>query len=435
MVNEPGADIAQDYTALQFEKPLSEASAAFIRASGDEIDSEIERWLQRAAATFGIHKATLVQLDPTDGQPRPTHQWVHDGVTPNNLAEAAENYPWLKSKILSGEMVVLDDVNDAPPAASYDLQQAHKHGGKAAASIPLRIAGQIAGAVVFTSVVIRSWPPQTIQQLQRITEIFGIALERERCRVIIRKLQDEIRDVLRIIPMAEMTSALAHELNQPLGAILNNGQAARRLLSAKRIDIGELRDAVEAIIRDVGRVSDIVRHTREAFQSVSEGRGSVELREVLLDVERVLRNDARARGISLRLSMPTPLPCVVGNRQGLLQVLMNLVLNAFDSVSDCSEGPRAVEISAVQEPAEIRVRVRDTGKGIDPQIMPRLFNAFITTKSTGTGMGLAIARSIIEKSGGRIWAVQKPGPGAAIEFALPLSPGSPANNSTLGKLA
>jgi signal transduction histidine kinase len=99
---------------------------------------------------------------------------------------------------------------------------------------------------------------------------------------------------------------------------------------------------------------------------------------------------------------------------------MNLVLNAFDSVSECSEGTRVVEISADHDLAEVHVRIRDTGKGIDPRIMPRLFNAFVTTKPKGTGMGLAIARSVIEKNGGRIWATQKAGPGATIEFTLPV---------------
>jgi signal transduction histidine kinase len=419
VVSEPADDVVQNDAALQFENLLSEASAAFIRAVADEIDSEIQRWLQRLGTELGIHKATLVQLDPTDREFKATHQWAQQGVTSNILSEAAENYPWLKSKILWGEMIVLDDVNHAPSEASKDVQQAHKHGGKAVVSVPLRIGGKLAGAVVFTSLITRSWTAQTIQQLKRITEIFGIALERQQSRAVIRKLREESENVLRIVPMAEITASLAHELNQPLGAILNNAQAARRLLSAKPLDVEDLKDAVEGIIRDVGRATDIVRHTREAFQSATEGQGSIDLRELLLDIERVLRNDAKARGISLRLTVPSFLPRATGNRQGLIQVLMNLVLNAFDSVSECSEGARAVEICADHDSGEVHVRIRDSGKGIDPRIMPRLFNAFVTTKPKGTGMGLAIARSVIEKNGGRIWAAQKAGPGATIEFTLP----------------
>jgi signal transduction histidine kinase len=301
---------------------------------------------------------------------------------------------------MSGEMVVLDNHEDAPPEAFRDLQQTRKHGGKASVIVPLRIGSEIAGAVLFTSITTRSWTAETIQQIARITEIFGIALERQQSGALIRKLREESQNVLRIVPMAEITASLAHELNQPLGAILNNAQATRRLLAAKRFDLEEIRDALAEIIRDVGRASDIVRQTRQAFQSITQGENSVDLRDLLLDIERLLRNDANARGISLRVSVPSNLPLVAGNRQGLIHVLLNLVLNAFDAIVENSEGPREVEIKAEHHPAEVHVRVQDTGKGIDPKIAAQLFNGFITTKPKGTGMGLAIARSVIEKNGG-----------------------------------
>jgi signal transduction histidine kinase len=152
----------------------------------------------------------------------------------------------------------------------------------------------------------------------------------------------------------------------------------------------------------------------------NDASGSVDIRLLLLDVERVLRNDAKDKNISLHLSVPSTLPRVVGNRQGLLQVLMNLVMNAFDSIAESSDDARRVEISAQHESTEVHVKIRDTGNGIDPQIMPRLFTAFVTTKPKGTGMGLAIARSVVEKSGGRIWADEKAAPGATIEFTLPI---------------
>ncbi|MBV8773579.1 MAG: GAF domain-containing sensor histidine kinase [Deltaproteobacteria bacterium] len=316
-------------------------------------------------------------------------------------------------------MIVLEDHDNAPAEAFRDLQQTHKHGGKASVSVPLRIGGEISGAVVFTSVVKRDWTAQTIQHLERITEIFGIALERQQSAGVIRRLREESQNVLRIVPMAEITASLSHELNQPLGAILNNAQAARRLLAAKRLDVEEVRDAVDEIIRDTGRATDIVRHSHEAFQSITAAEKSMDLRELLLDVEQLLRNDAKARGISLYVKVPPVLPHVIGNRQGLIQVLMNLVLNAFDSIAERPAGPREVEITAGQDSAEVHVSVQDTGKGIDTKIAGQLFNAFVTTKPKGTGMGLAIARSVIEKNGGRIWVAQKAAPGATIEFTLP----------------
>jgi signal transduction histidine kinase len=416
----PGTDIIRDDAPLQFEELLALASGAFVRASANEIDNQINIWLERFSAALGIHKAVLVRLDPTDGKLHATHQWVAESMLPTTLSTAAQDYPWVTSKLMSGEPIVLDDVDDAPSAASKDLMMAHRRGGKAAVCVPLKIGGELAGAVAFASAVRRNWTSETVQLLQRLTEIFGFALERQRSSALIRKLEEESRNVLRVVPMAEMTASLAHELNQPLGAILNNAQAARRFLSAKDPDVGELKDAVEAIIRDIGRSTDIIRHTREAFQSVTQGRGSVDIRELLIDVERVLRNDAQTKDICLRVSVPSSLPLAAGNRQALIQVLMNLVLNAFESVAEWSDGPRLVELSAQHDSNELHIKIVDTGKGIDPRIMPRLFNAFVTTKPKGTGMGLAMARSIIEKNGGRIWAAERAGPGATIEFTLPV---------------
>jgi signal transduction histidine kinase len=417
------ADSLSDKTQIdvvpQFDRLLSDASAAFIRAIDDDIDSEILRWLEVFGTGLRVHKATLVQLDRTDRRVKATHQWSQQRVIiPNDLATANEDFPWLVSKIASGELIVFEDHDNAPAEAFKDVQQTHRHGGKATVSVPLRIGGEISGAVVFTSVVKRDWTAETIQHLERITEIFGIALERQQSTGIIRKLREESQNVLRIVPLAEITASLAHELNQPLGAILNNAQAARRLLAARNLDLEEVRDAVDEIIRDLGRATDIVRHSREVFRSITAAEKLMDLRELLLDVEQLLRNDAKARGISLSVRVPPVLPRVIGNRQGLIQVLMNLVLNAFDSIAERPEGPRQVEITADHDCAEVHVRVQDTGKGIDAKIAGQLFNAFVTTKPKGTGMGLAIARSVIENNGGRIWVAQKAAPGATIEFTL-----------------
>jgi signal transduction histidine kinase len=420
VAQEPGIDAVKDNASLHIGELLAQASGAFIRASANEIGGQINKWLERFSLALGIHKAVLVQLDPMDGKLHATHQWVAESMLPTTLSTAAEDYPWVTSKMMSGELIVLDDVDDAPSAASNDLLMAHRRGGKAAVCVPLKIGGELAGAVAFASAVRRNWTAETVQLLQRLTEIFGFALERRRSSALIRKLREESQNVLRVLPMAEVAASMAHELNQPLGAILNNAQAARRLLRSRSSDIEDLNEALEAIIRDVGRATHIVRHTRDAFRSMTGETGPLDLRDLLVNVERLLTGDAEARGVSLRLNVPVSLPCVIANRQGLIQVLVNLILNAFDSVAECPDEKPIVELSADHDSSEIHVRVRDNGKGIDPRIRPRLFNAFATTKPKGTGMGLAIARSIIEKNGGRIWADEKAARGASIEFTLPI---------------
>ena len=146
----------------------------------------------------------------------------------------------------------------------------------------------------------------------------------------------------------------------------------------------------------------------------------VDLRQILYDVERILRADAASKGVTLQLDVPTALPPVMGNKTQLIEAVMNLVSNGVDSVCETG-GAGRVEIRGSQpEAGRVRVSVRDSGKGIEPEVMPRLFDAFFTTKPKGMGMGLAIVRSIIENHGGRLWATRNPDRGATFEFELPV---------------
>ena len=220
--------------------------------------------------------------------------------------------------------------------------------------------------------------------------------------------------------MGELTAWLAHELTQPLGAILSNAQAARRFLAMKRPKLSEVRAAVDEIISDNSRAVEAIRNVRTLFQTGDNKMTSVDLSSVLPDIERIVGADARRRKISLRLKLPATLPLINGSRTQLIQALLNLVVNAFDSIPDDWSGSREVAISAERsEPARVAVVVRDSGKGIDAAIMPRLFQAFVTTKPGGMGMGLAIARTIIEKHGGQLWAEPNAERGTSMKFYLP----------------
>ena len=235
------------------------------------------------------------------------------------------------------------------------------------------------------------------------------------------QLQEELRQASRAAMMGELTASLAHELNQPLGGSLINAQAVHRLLTKKKPDLVEIKAAIEEIISDNTRAVEIIRNVRSLFQRDDAQMGPVDLMQVLLDVARILAADAVFRQVTLRSNLPAILPTIIGNRTQLLQALMNLVLNAFDAV--CEEGvdTREVEIHASEpEPGQIHVAVSDSGKGIDDNVMPRLFDAFFTTKAKGMGMGLAIVRSIVDNHGGRLWATRNSSGGATLEFELPV---------------
>lgn len=240
------------------------------------------------------------------------------------------------------------------------------------------------------------------------------------------RLHEEMRQSSRLIMMGELTASLAHELNQPLGAISNNAQAARRFLAAKNPSLEEIKNIVDEIMTDNTRAAEIIRNLRSLFQRDEVIMSRVDLRQVLLDVERIVGPDALRRNISLRVEAPITLPPVAGNRTELVQATINLVQNAFDSICEGTDGPREVQVRANQSEGDsVHVTVRDSGKGIDSRLMPRLFDAFFTTKPAGMGMGLAIVRSVIDNHRGRIWATQNPDRGATLEFVLPVEPSPP----------
>jgi PAS domain S-box-containing protein len=236
----------------------------------------------------------------------------------------------------------------------------------------------------------------------------------------IRRLEGEMRQVSRTEMMGGLTASLAHELNQPLAAVQTTAQAARRFLAAKRPELSKVKTAIEDVIQDNARAAEIIRNVRALFQRGEVEMLVVDLRQILYDVERILRADTVSKGVTLQLDVPTALPPVMGNKTQLIEAVMNLVSNGVDSVCESGEAGR-VEICASQpEAGRVRVLVRDSGKGIEPEVMPRLFDAFFTTKPKGMGMGLAIVRSIIENHGGRLWATPNPDRGATFEFELPV---------------
>jgi signal transduction histidine kinase len=184
----------------------------------------------------------------------------------------------------------------------------------------------------------------------------------------------------------------------------------------------EIDAALDDIVRDDARAVDIVKNVRAMFQRSEAKMAPVDLRQLIFEVARIVNGDARMKKISWSLELPDSLPPVRGDKTHLTQALLNLVENAFDSVCD-GEGPREVVLRADQEePNQIHVSVRDSGKGIDAKVIPNLFEAFYTTKQGGMGMGLTIVRSIIENHGGRISATRHPVRGATPEFFLPVEP-------------
>ena len=224
--------------------------------------------------------------------------------------------------------------------------------------------------------------------------------------------------------MAGLTAALSHELNQPLAAVRSNAEAAHCLLNASKCDLMEVKAAIEDIIRDTSRIVDTVQSVRAIFQRDAVEMTAVNLDQLVHDVTQIVSVEAALQGITVRLEVPPSLPPVIGNRAQLIQALVNLMQNALGAVHDGNDGraPREVVISAREcENGRVGVAVRDSGKGIDPEIAPHIFEPFFTTKPHGMGMGLAIVCSIVEGHGGRLRVARNQNRGVTMEFELPVN--------------
>lgn len=231
----------------------------------------------------------------------------------------------------------------------------------------------------------------------------------------------ELAHLTRVSTMGELAASLAHELNQPLTAILSNGQAAQRFMDQEPIDLAEVRDILKDIVDDSGRASEVIRRMR-AFVKKEEQQQLVSLDAggLLRDVALLVHGDAVARGIHVSHVIDDGLPPVRGDKVQLQQVLLNLLLNAFDAVSECGSPDRVVALFA--QPGRdgmVRIAVRDRGHGLTPDRLECIFKPFVTSKPQGLGLGLSISRSIVQMHGGRLWGENNPDQGMTFYVALP----------------
>jgi signal transduction histidine kinase len=257
-----------------------------------------------------------------------------------------------------------------------------------------------------------------------LTEYVGTTMDitvRKQAEDALHEAREELTRVSRAVTIGELATSIAHEVNQPLSAVVTNGNAGLRWLAGDAPNLDEARQALRRIIRDGNRASDVIAKIRLLVQKTGTEKEQFDLKEAIEESVSLAQAEIRRREVAVRTELADDLPAVIGDRVQLQQVLLNLIMNGIDAMSGVSDRPREMIIVAVKDlPDEIRVSVRDSGTGFKAHDVDRLFEAFYTTKPQGIGVGLSISRSIIEAHGGRMWAVQNETLGATFQFTLPI---------------
>jgi len=250
--------------------------------------------------------------------------------------------------------------------------------------------------------------------------------DRKRAEEALRRAQADLTHVTRITTLGELTASIAHEVNQPLTAVVNNANACINLLANSVPDLAEIRQTLAEIIEDADRASEVVARVRQLVKKAPIEKSRLDLRDVIRKVLTLSDHESVARHVTILSDLSADLPAVSGDSVQLQQVLFNLIINGMDAMNQTEASKRVITICGRRETHEdtiaAQISVRDSGVGFELAELNRLFEAFYTTKSQGMGMGLAISRSIIDAHGGRLWAKQNDGPGATFLFILPAAP-------------
>jgi len=265
--------------------------------------------------------------------------------------------------------------------------------------------------------------------------------ERKRAEEALQRAQTELAHVSRVMTVGQLSASIAHEMNQPLSAMVTNANAGLRWLAGDSPDLEEASQAIRRIVRDGQRAGAVVARMHALFKKAPTTKDQLDINEVIQEVLNLSQGEIKSNRISLRTRLANDLPLVMGDRVQFQQVILNLILNAIQAMSETTEGPREMEVSSEMvsakhnesklenheqsslanvESSHVLITVQDSGPGLDPQHVNRLFEAFYTTKPQGLGIGLAISRSIIEAHGGKLWAKASPSRGAIFQFTLPI---------------
>lgn len=408
----------------RFESLVSELSTAMTRAPAHAVDREIETWLGKICLALDLDRSAVYERNAPGEPVRTTHTWLRTNFPPfPRNYDPDKLFKTTADWVMGGNQLTFSRPSDIPDELEDARRFAARYGPKASAMIPMWAGSRVIGAASFGRFrSAREWPPEVLEHLAVAVRLFGGAIERKQSEMALHAAHTELRIASRRNMMSELVGSLAHEINQPLGAILSNLGALRRLLSQKNPEPAMALAAVNDAIEDTKRAGEIIRRVRFMFKGDAEHQTPIGIGALVAEVGKLIASEAAVRKILVKIEISPSVQRVIGDRIQLQQCILNLLVNAFDAITEAKSDKREVTIKITPEKTGwIRVSVCDTGAGIDPSVANRLFEPFVTTKSKGMGLGLLVTRSIVENHGGKIWATPNPDRGTTFSFTLPVA--------------
>ena len=301
----------------------------------------------------------------------------------------------------------------------FEIKEANT-GLRSGVFVPLLIDNEIVGSIALGRKQMQPFTDRQISLFRDFAVQATITLESTRRERQYREIQNELAHANRVATMGQLMASIAHEITQPIAATLTNAETAQRWLSRQPPDLERAGQAINRIVDEGTRATDIISGIRGLVKNAPSQTEGLPINKAILEVIALTRGEISKQHVLVQTQLAKDLPLVQGDRVQLQQVILNLIVNAIQSMSSVEDGSRELHIStATLDPPGVCVAVRDTGHGLRPESLPRLFEPFYTTKPNGMGMGLSICRSIIDAHGGRLWATDCQPRGALFQFTIP----------------
>lgn len=408
------ADLA---AKLHFEELLSAISASFLRFPDDAV--ALRTALGEVSRFCGAEYVALLQFDHNAGDLDAETVWNSASAASLSADSFHNRFPDAMARVRNGETIAWKGARAIPPDAAEDRRSFGEFRFRVMLILPFVAGHSVRGALALATTRERRVSASDLPQLRLIADVIANARTRRQAELDAQRSRQEVAHLARRASMGEIASALAHQLNQPLAGILANAQAAQLLAAEGAPAAPALRESLDDIVHDCRRASGVIQRVRDMVAPPKPQMTILDLETVVRDVAMLLSSDTLIRRVTLSLEFDGDASPVHGDRVLLQQAVLNVIVNAIDAVAEMPLRQRVVSVrTGAYGRDHVQIRIRDHGAGLPPGAEDQVFDPFFSTKSTGLGMGLGIARSIVESHGGAFELYNNP-TGVVVTISLP----------------